>query len=132
MVAKILVIDDDPGFRTLLERMLRSAGHEVIVAADGAEGLQKLGNATPHLVITDLYMPKMDGVEMIGHLRRFNPHIPVIAISGKSSSSGMLSVAQNLGAVAMLEKPFSMQDLLAAVHKALVPAGQPEKMEDSP
>jgi CheY-like chemotaxis protein len=117
--------------------MLRSAGHDVIAAADGAEGLQKLENATPHLVITDLvitdlYMPKMDGVEMIGHLRRFNPHIPVIAISGKSSSSGMLSVAQNLGAVAMLEKPFSMQDLLAAVHKALVPAGQPEKGEDSP
>lgn len=122
-MARILVIDDDPAFRMVLDRMLKSARHEIISAADGDEGLKELGNAgnaVPDLVIVDIYMPKKDGVETIIHLRKSNPRIPIIAISGNPLGPIVLSISEKLGAAAILKKPFSLQELLAAVDKALL------------
>jgi CheY-like chemotaxis protein len=118
-MSRILIIDDDHAFRAVLERMLKSANHEVILAADGDEGLNQLKKLPPALVITDLFMPNKDGIETIIHLRKIYPVLPIIAISGKPAGSVVLSVAKKLGAAAVLEKPFSIEDLLTAVDRAL-------------
>jgi CheY-like chemotaxis protein len=118
-MGRILVIDDEAQLRQVLERMLKGAGHEVIVAGNGDEGLKEFQRTAPDLVITDIFMPERDGFETIIHLRKLNPKIPVIAISGKPAGRVMLSVAEKLGTTAVLEKPFTLEQLLAAVGKAL-------------
>jgi len=118
-MARILVIDDDVDMRTLLEHTLRSAGHEVVLAADGREGVQQYRTQPADLVITDLYMPIQQGLETIIQLRKEYPAVHIIAMCGKSTAMPMLSAAQRLGAVAFLQKPFLPEHLLAEVAKAL-------------
>ena len=118
-MARILVIDDEPDMRAMLEKFLKSAGHEVILAADGREGVKKYRTSPADLVITDLYMPNQEGLETIGELRRRFPEVAIIAMSGKAAALTMLSIAQKFGAVGMLHKPFAADELIAAVEKAL-------------
>jgi len=118
-MARVLLIEDDPGVRTTVERLLSSAGHKVILAADGREGVRLFRANPADLVITDLVMPNQDGIETIIALTREFPKVPIIAMSGGSAKEGMLSASALLGAVAVLEKPFSNEDLLDAVRQAL-------------
>ncbi|MGO8928816.1 MAG: response regulator [Limisphaerales bacterium] len=118
-MARILVIDDEPDMRVLLEQTLKSAGHEVILAADGKEGVERYRTSSADLVITDLYMPNQEGLETISELRRRFPEVAIIAMSGKDAAVTMLSIAQKLGAVGVLRKPFLTDELIAAVAKAL-------------
>ena len=118
-MARILVIDDDADMRTLLEQTLQSAGHEVVLAADGREGVEQYRASPADLVLTDLYMPNQAGLETIIQLRKESPGVRIIAMCGKPTAMPMLSAAQRLGAVALLEKPFSSDQLLSAVEKAL-------------
>ena len=118
-MARILVIDDDPDMRAMLEQTLKAAGHEVISAADGKEGMEQHCTSPADLVITDLYMPNQEGLETIGELRRRFPEVAIIAMSGKTAALTMLSVAQKFGAVGILQKPFAADELIAAVEKAL-------------
>ncbi len=118
-MARILVIDDEPDMRVLLEQLLKSAGHEVILAADGKEGMEQHCTSPADLVITDLYMPNQEGLETIGELRRRFPEVAIIAMSGKTAALTMLSVAHKFGAVGILQKPFAADELIAAVEKAL-------------
>lgn len=118
-MAQILIIEDDPEIRTLLERALKIAGHEVVVAVDGREGVDQYLAKPADLVITDLYMPNQDGLETIIDLRRRSPDVPIIAMSGRPAADTMLAIAGNLGAVEILQKPFAVEDLLAAVGRAL-------------
>jgi CheY-like chemotaxis protein len=118
-MARILVIDDDLDMRAMLEQTLRSAGHEVILAADGREGVERHRTSPADLVITDIYMPKQDGLETIRAFRRRFPEVAIIAMSGRVFAVTMLSIAQDLGAVGVLLKPFVRDELLAAVAKAL-------------
>jgi DNA-binding response OmpR family regulator len=118
-MTRILVIDDDPDTRSLLEQTLRSAGHEVVLAADGREGVEHYRAKPADLVITDLYMPNQDGFETIAQLRRCSSSVAIIAMSGKTTAGTMLSAAQKLGAVEVLQKPFGNDELLSAVGKAL-------------
>ena len=121
-MARILVIEDDADMRTSLEKALQSAGHQAVLASDGQEGM-KLFRLTPaDVVITDLFMPNQDGIETMMNLRREFPEARIVAISGNISASAMLSVAKRLGAVVVLEKPFDVEALLAAVDKALQPS----------
>jgi CheY-like chemotaxis protein len=116
---RILVIDDEAEMRALLEKSLGSSGYEVVSAADGKEAL-KLQRKTPaNLVITDIFMPVMEGFETIAALRKEFPQVPIIAISGKAVAPDFLAVAQRLGAVKALEKPFTFRDLLQAVKEVL-------------
>ena len=116
---KILVIDDEPDMREMLKQTLRSAGHEVVLAADGREGVVRQGTSPADLVITDIYMPHQDGLETIREFRRRFPKVSIIAMSGRALAVTMLSIAQDLGAVAVLHKPFAAEELIAAVTKAL-------------
>jgi CheY-like chemotaxis protein len=118
-MARILVIDDEPDTRAMLEHILKAAGHEVILASDGREGVERYRTSPADLVVTDLYMPKQEGLETIRELRTRFPEVAIIAMSGRAAALTMLSVAQKFGAVAVLHKPFAPYELIAAVGKAL-------------
>jgi CheY-like chemotaxis protein len=118
-MARILVIDDDPDTRAMLEQTLKPAGYEVILAADGREGVERYRNSPADLVLTDLYMPIQDGPDTIRELRSCYPEVAVIAMSGSIDTGTMLSIAQNLATVGILPKPFLPDELIAAVAKAL-------------
>jgi DNA-binding NtrC family response regulator len=115
-MGRILVIDDDSDVRTMIEQVLRQTGHSVVQAVDGLEGASRHHREPADLVITDLYMPGQDGIEILTQFRKVAPHVPVIAVSGNSD---MLLVAQKSGAVATLKKPFGADELLKAVREAL-------------
>jgi DNA-binding response OmpR family regulator len=118
-MARILVIDDDPDTRAMLEQTLKPAGYEVISAVDGWEGVLRHRTSPADLVITNLYMPKHDGLETIRVLRTCFPEVAIIAMSGRPDSGTMLSIAQTLATVEILRKPFVGDELIAAVGKAL-------------
>lgn len=119
LVARILVIDDEQSVRASLEQALTTAGHTVVLAANGLEGVNLQRKEPADLVITDLFMPEQDGVETIMQLRKFAPNVGVIAISGNPLGGEMLAVAQKLGALAIFEKPFTVSELLKAIDQGL-------------
>jgi CheY-like chemotaxis protein len=118
-MARILVIDDEPDMRALVEEILNSAGYEVILAADGREGVERYRTLRADLVITDLYMPNQEGLETIREFRSCFPEVAIIAMSGRAEALTMLSIAKKFGAIGILHKPFLADELIAAVEKAL-------------
>ena len=120
VMARIMVIDDDPQMRALLEQVLWSARYEVITADEGRVGLAFSRTAPVDLLITDLVMPGMEGMETIQRFRKEFPGVPIIAMSGNPNLGDILATAQLLGAVKTLAKPFQMGELLALV-KAVLP-----------
>ncbi|MFT5534839.1 MAG: CheY-like chemotaxis protein [Burkholderiaceae bacterium] len=113
-MAHILVVEDDLQFREMLVHMLKKDGHEVTMASDGMEAMQLLGTLQPDLILTDILMPHMDGVEIILALSQRSSNIPIIAMSGGRraiSSEFNLESASLLGVKAVLAKPFSHADL---------------------
>jgi len=114
------VIDDEAAVRKVIVRMLTSAGHEVNAAPDGFEGLRVWRELGADLVITDVHMPEMNGVQVIRELRAAAPALPVIAMSGSGNSGdlALLRAAELLGVVGVLGKPFSWDELMAAIAAA--------------
>ena len=112
-VARILVVDDDKAVRLLLRAVLERRGHSVVEAADGDEGLRCYRAAPTDLVITDIQMPVMDGLQMIKKLRADFPTAKIIAMSGEK---GGLAAAQPLSQ-GTFEKPLYMEEFLDAVQK---------------
>lgn len=114
---KILVIDDDPHVRDLLVRVLEHEGYEVLVAANGVEGLEVAKSTRPDLVITDIFMPEREGLTTIMDLKRIRPQMGVIAISGGGhfARGDYLDVAVDMGASAALPKPLDLDRLRATV-----------------
>ena len=118
----ILVVDDQREFRIAMQQMLDSLGFNTILAADGAEALTALSKQTVALMITDLYMPHVDGLELMRRLRlHVDPVPPIIAVTGNNSITGFAvgNVAGALGARSVLVKPFSLDQLTAAIGLAL-------------
>ena len=115
----ILVIEDDEDLRRMLQQALASAGYEVRTAKDGKEASSLYQAQSHELVITDIYMPNKDGLEVIMDLRANFPKTKVIAISGQITQKNMLPVASTLGAVRTLAKPFTPQELLKVVEEVL-------------
>jgi CheY-like chemotaxis protein len=116
-VAKILVIDDDDSVRAVLTYILKEAGHQIVEASNGRKGLD-LAKVEPFdLVITDLVMPDVDGLQAIRELRQSNENIKIVAMSGGGLNKPgfYLNVAEKLGANAALSKPFSRSELLLTV-----------------
>lgn len=123
-MAHIFVIEDDVQFRQMLVQMLKQDGHQVAMAGDGVEAMQLLLRLRPDLIITDILMPNMDGVEFIMQLSHQSNHTPVIAMSGGRRSITTefnLESAALLGVKATLAKPFLRADLRKAIEAALVP-----------
>jgi DNA-binding NtrC family response regulator len=110
-VARILVIDDDASIRSLLRGLLEMQGYEVIEAENGSAGLRCYWAESPDLVITDMQMPVMDGMQLILELRRTCPRAKIIAMSGGQRT---LNLARPLTQHAF-EKPFQLRQMLAAI-----------------
>ena len=122
-MAQILLIDDDDALRGILAKALSYAGHHVIQAADGRQGVELAQVASFQLVITDLIMPVQEGVETIAALRGEHPTLPIIAISGGLSNSlAYLAIAEKFGAQRVLPKPFTPAELLTVVDAVLAGA----------
>ena len=118
-MATILVIDDEEMMRVLLRSTLKGAGYEVVEAANGRQGLELYRRRPTDLVITDIAMPEMNGLDMILELTRYFLDAKVIAISGEGGEKNVLDVAKLLGARRTFHKPFSMLELLDAVRYEL-------------
>ena len=120
-MARILVIDDDELMREMVRDMLKRAGYEVLEAKDGKEGIELFRENRVDLVITDLFMPEKDGVEVILALQREFPGTKIIVISGGSvrGRTNLLSVVQDFGVQYAFVKPFPPQELLDAVEEVL-------------
>jgi len=124
MVQRALVIDDDPQICRVVSRILTDAGFEVFEAAEGREGLKQMLTFPPDVILTDIIMPEMEGIEFIRNVRRILPKVKVIAMSGggKASKSDLvLYMAKSLGADAVLKKPFGAEELVDAVRALLAP-----------
>ncbi len=124
-MANILIVDDDPAVQLTIRLLLERAGHQVTVAGDGRKGLVLFEGSQFDLLFLDIYMPGMDGLETMRHVRALQPSIPIIVISGRSitpdtyAEPDFLKMATKLGAVASLQKPFRADALLAAVNNCL-------------
>jgi two-component system response regulator (stage 0 sporulation protein F) len=118
-VATILIIDDEEIIRVLLRSALEAAGYEVTEASNGREGLERYRQRPTDLVITDILMPEMNGLDMLLELTREFLHAKVIAISGAGGERNVLNVAKLLGARQTFQKPFSIPHLLGAVRYEL-------------
>ena len=116
----ILVVDDHAIMREVVCEMLEDAGHQVRFAADGHEALRKLSCARFDVLVTDIVMPGMDGIELIGEVRRRYPDIRIIAMSGggeRFPTHDGLTIARRLGAGVTLNKPFLAEQLIDAVEQ---------------
>jgi CheY-like chemotaxis protein len=105
-VALILLIDDDPFYRSVIRRILEDEGHQVLESLDGAEGVESYQIYHPALVITDMRMPGMDGAEVIRAIRSLDPQARIIAISGAATFYDMnyFEMAKEVGANVILRK----------------------------
>ncbi|HEX4968442.1 MAG TPA: response regulator [Nitrospiraceae bacterium] len=115
----ILLIDDEESVRMLFQMALAQAGYHVLTAESGSHGLRLLQQQEVDLALVDIFMPEMDGLELIRRLRAARPTSKIIAMSGGSWEWDYLDTAKQLGANSTLKKPFSLQELLAAVSSQL-------------
>jgi two-component system, chemotaxis family, chemotaxis protein CheY len=122
MMARILLVDDDPLVGTTLAPLLADRGYQVVLAADGRQALGQLRRQPIDVVVTDILMPEVDGLEVIRAVLRDYPGVAVIAMSGGSArlpGADALQLARTLGAHAILPKPLSAKDLDEAIVSVL-------------
>jgi CheY-like chemotaxis protein len=124
-MTSILVIDDDALVREATQILLRARGYDVSVAPDGKSGIEAMKSGQFDLAIVDLFMPDMDGLQVIKAIRQFEPSMPMIAASGFMFGNacpempGFDAMASEAGAVSTLYKPLRPDHVLRAVEKAL-------------
>lgn len=116
-MARILIIDDDAQLRATLREVLEREGYGVVEAYNGREGLKRYQTAPTEVIIIDILMPEQEGLETIMLLRRVDPQVKIIAMSGGGQRGRMdfLHLAAMLGAQRTLHKPFRLQELIEAV-----------------
>jgi CheY-like chemotaxis protein len=120
-VASILVVDDNDQLRATIGRALKGAGHDVVLAANGKSAVALLPTVPYDLVLTDIVMPDMEGLELIRAVRKANPAARIIAMSGggRGAAEDYLTLAKNFGAAATLEKPFNLEVLVRTIEDVL-------------
>ena len=114
----ILVVDDEVNYLTVMEALLGGEGYEVLTAPGGQEGLKIAGSADVDLVLTDMKMPKMSGLELLGELKRLYPDLPVIIMTAYGTVEKAVS-AMKTGAFDYILKPFKNEELLVTIARAL-------------
>lgn len=117
----ILVIDDEPQVLNMLQKMLELEGYTVLTAVDGKQGLRICETSAVDLVVTDVVMPEVEGLEVIMTLKRSSPNVKIIAISGgaRIQPHDYLDMAGMLGAHRTFTKPFKRQEMLDAIKELL-------------
>lgn len=118
-MSRILVIDDSLSALQVIEMILVEAGYEARTCSGGKRALELLDSEPFDLIVTDIYMPELDGLEVIKEEHRIRPDIPIVAVSGMTGLHNMLQAAKLLGACQTVQKPFSKATLLAAIEAAL-------------
>ncbi len=122
-MSRILIIDDDPFFRDLVRRFLEADGHDVIDAESGEAGLRLFRSRAPDLIVTDIFMPGISGLETIEQIRAENPDMRIIAVSGRDGiGAATLLPGGAKGADRGLSKPFRRRELTNAIEE-LLPGG---------
>ena len=122
-MTRILVVDDDAKVRMTARALLEAAGYEVVEAESGEAALTMLRSEGVEVVVTDIFMPHTDGIELIHALHRDSPGLPVVAMSGGGFDDGkdVLSVARLLGAAQIVQKPLTQRKLVGAIRRAIGP-----------
>ena len=118
---RILIIDDETNILLMLKKMLERAGYEIDLASNGEEGLRLFRSAPSDLVITDIIMREKEGLETIREMRKMQPNMKIIAMSGggKISADNYLETAKIFGASRIIEKPFTQQAMVSIVKELL-------------
>ena len=114
----ILIVDDEASIRKSLEGVLGDDGYSCVHAADGAEALALLRSANPALVLLDIWMPGMDGIETLRRIKEIQPQTPVIMMSGHATIATAIKATQ-AGASDFIEKPLELDLTLGAIRRAL-------------
>ena len=114
----VLVIDDKPGIRRLLLEVLMEEGYTVHTAANGYEGIQKVKDLNPALILMDMKMPGMDGIETLRELKILNQAHKVIMMTAYGELE-LVNIAKELGACAYITKPFDIVSLCAMIGKEI-------------
>ena len=117
-VKKVLVVDDEQNSREGLSKILTKEGYKVHIAEDGEKALHEAGNYKFDLIITDLRMPDMDGIEVLKKVREKNKDIGVVIVTAYGEVNSYLT-AMNLGAFEYLNKPIHLEELRRVIKKAL-------------
>ncbi len=115
---QILIVDDDPDNRRFLERVLTKEGYSVKSAISGEEALNVIKSESPHLVLLDVNMPGIGGLETLQHLREKEDYVSVVLVTGQTSTSDMVK-GLDLGADDYIKKPYNYQELAARVRAKL-------------
>lgn len=116
---RVVLVEDDTRARRALQRDLSRAGFAVMCADDGASACDLFASHGADVIVTDLRMPRMDGLELTLRLGTAHPQLPIIAMTGASAPDARLLSALERGAVSVLAKPFAVDDLVAAIRRAL-------------
>jgi len=116
---RVLVVDDDELVRSLTVRVLERAGYSVVSAASAAHALELVGRDSIDLVVSDVVMPGLTGVELLTELRSRKPDLPVLLMTGGSPEPERTAKALELGASAIVSKPYTHAELRDAVETAL-------------
>ena len=122
-MARVLIVDDDQSDRLLLKTILEEAGHELYFAPNGEEALKLYLRHPIEVVVTDIQMPRGDGLELIAAMKGLFPDASIVAVSGKGLPK--LQMAQLAGARSILTKPIDRQRLIEAVEEAAQPLDSP-------
>ncbi|HIC86318.1 MAG TPA: sigma-54-dependent Fis family transcriptional regulator, partial [Desulfobacterales bacterium] len=118
MSATILVVDDEQSILDSLEGILSDEGYEVIKALSGPEALKKIQETIPDLILLDIWMPEMDGIETLIKIKEEYPALQVVMMSGHGTIETAVK-ATKLGAYDFIEKPLSLEKLLLSINNAL-------------
>jgi DNA-binding NtrC family response regulator len=120
-MTRVLVVDDDARVRNAARAFLEAAGFQIIEAESGRVALETLKSESVEVVLTDMFMPDTDGIELIHALRRQSPALPIIAMSGGGYDDGkdVLAVARLLGAGAIVQKPLTQRKLVGAIRRVV-------------
>jgi two-component system response regulator (stage 0 sporulation protein F) len=120
-MASVLVVDDNSAVRAAVRSVMERDGHKVVEVENGVEGLREYRSHPADVVVTNIVMPEMDGIELIRELKNSFPNARIIALSGydDSGDAGYLHLAEQLGAIATLRKPFDDNVLADTVKEAL-------------
>jgi DNA-binding NtrC family response regulator len=113
----VLIADDDAEIRRILQLGLRSRGYEVVTAEDGRTALESIERYNPQLVFTDVEMPKLTGIELLKHIRKDRPALPVVIMTAHGTVARAVE-AMKEGATDFLTKPFEMEQLFLVIDKA--------------
>lgn len=118
MFPSILIVDDEPSILETLGGILSDEGFEVITASNGYEAIKQLAQAAPDLVLLDIWMPGMDGIETLKEVRKEHPSVPVVIITGHGTIETAVK-AIKLGAYDFIEKPLSIEKVVVTINNAL-------------